>query len=269
MDKQTTTAAAAGDRPWKLDGRVAIVTGASSGIGRAAAALLAERGARVMAVARDEARLATLRERTGVETLAISIDRPEACAKVVEETRRRLGAVGILVNNAGRGSDVHQPIWDESRDNWREMMAVNLDAPFDLTRLAARDMRDLGWGRVIMVSSTAGQVGAPAMSPYCASKHGLLGLMRAAAHDLAKIGATCNAVLPGWVRTEMAERDAERESKQRGVTTDQVWAERAAGYPTGRVLEAEDIARAIAFLASEDASAINGEAITISHGSLW
>jgi NAD(P)-dependent dehydrogenase (short-subunit alcohol dehydrogenase family) len=130
-------------------------------------------------------------------------------------------------------------------------------------------MKEAGWGRVIMVSSTAGEVGAPAMSAYCASKHGLIGLMRAAAQDLARIGATCNAVLPGWVRTEMAEEDAAREAARRNLTVAEIWAERAAAYPGGKVLEPEDIARVIAFLASEDAAAVNAEAVTVSHGSLW
>jgi 3-hydroxybutyrate dehydrogenase len=252
-----------------LQGRVALVTGASAGIGRATALLLAARGARVMAVARNEARLAEVARLGGVETLALSLEEEGACARAVEETRKRLGPVAILVNNAGRGGFLDRPIWEESPENWRATLALNLDVPFELTRLAARDMRDLGWGRVIMVSSTAGEVGAPAMSAYCASKHGLIGLMRAAAWDLAKIGATCNAVLPGWVRTEMAEQDTIREAARRAMTTEAVWAERAAAYPGGRVLEPEDIARVIAFLAGEDASAVNAEAITVSHGSLW
>ena len=257
--------AGAGD----LSGRVALVTGASSGIGRATAILLAERGARVMAVARNEARLAEVGQRAGVETLALALETPEACGRAVDETRRRLGPVAILVNNAGRGGFLDLPIWEEVPENWRATLAINLDAPFELTRLAARDMKEIGWGRVIMVSSTAGEVGAPAMSAYCASKHGLLGLMRAVAHDLAKIGATCNAVLPGWVRSEMAEQDARQEAARRGVAVEQVWAERAAAYPGGRVLEPEDVARVIAFLAGTDAAAINAEAITVSHGSLW
>jgi len=252
-----------------LSGRVALVTGASSGIGRATAILLAERGARVMAVARNEARLAEVRRLAGVETLALSLEDAAACEAAVEETRRRLGPIGILVNNAGRGGFLDHPIWEESRENWRQTLALNLDTPFELTRLATRDMRDLGWGRVIMVSSTAGEVGAPAMSAYCASKHGLIGLMRAAAMDLARIGATCNAVLPGWVRTEMAEADTRQEAARRGLTTEQVWAERAAAYPGGKVLAPEDIARVIAFLAGPDAGAVNAEAITVSHGSLW
>jgi NAD(P)-dependent dehydrogenase (short-subunit alcohol dehydrogenase family) len=251
-----------------LEGRVALVTGASSGIGLATAKLLAARGARVMATARDAARLAALAKYSRIEVLAISLDTPEACAKVVEHTQR-LGPIGILINNAGRGGYFDRQIWEEERENWRTTMAVNLDAPFELTRLAARDMRGRGWGRVVMVSSTAGEVGAPAMSAYCASKHGIIGLMRSAAQDLATVGATCNAVLPGWVRTEMAERDAEQEARRRGLTREQVWAERAAAYPTGRVLEAEEIALVIGFLVSDDARGINGETIRVSHGSLW
>jgi NAD(P)-dependent dehydrogenase (short-subunit alcohol dehydrogenase family) len=252
-----------------LAGRVALVTGASSGIGRASAVLLADRGARVMAVARNETRLAELAEQAPIETLALSLDTPEACARAIEETHRRLGPVAILVNNAGRGGFLDLPIWEESPENWRATLSLNLDTPFELTRLAARDMKQIGWGRVIMVSSTAGEVGAPAMSAYCASKHGLIGLMRAAAQDLARIGATCNAVLPGWVRTEMAEEDAHREASRRRLTVAEIWAERAASYPGGKVLEPEDIARVIVFLAGEDAAAVNAEAVTVSHGGLW
>jgi NAD(P)-dependent dehydrogenase (short-subunit alcohol dehydrogenase family) len=130
-------------------------------------------------------------------------------------------------------------------------------------------MVERGWGRVVMVSSTAGQVGAPRMSAYSASKAGLLGLMRAVAHDLAPHGGTCNAVLPGWVRTEMAERSAAREAERRGVTVDQVWEDRAAEYPEGRVVRAEEVASTIAFLASEKGSGINGQAVTVALGGYW
>ena len=107
------------------------------------------------------------------------------------------------------------------------------------------------------------------MSPYCASKHGVIGLMRSVAQDVAPHGVTCNAVLPGWVRTEMAQRDAELEGERRGLTPEQVWAERAAENPSGRVAEPEEIADVVAYLASDAAAAINGEAITVSLGSRW
>jgi 3-hydroxybutyrate dehydrogenase len=252
----------------ELQGRVAIVTGASSGIGKAAAALFCRRGARVLAVARDEKRLRELAQESGAEPFAISLETAAGCEKVVAAARK-LGPVSILVNCAGRGGHADKPIFDQSPEEWRATMAVNLDAPFELTRLAARDMRDQRWGRIVMVSSTAGEVGAPAMSAYCASKHGLIGLMRSVAHDVAPYNCTCNAVLPGWVKTEMADRDAEKEAARRGLMAEQVWKERAEAYPAKRVLEAQEIAEVIAFLASDAASGVNGEAMTVSLGSVW
>lgn len=255
-------------RSGTLASRVAVVTGASSGIGRATATLLAARGATVLAVGRDQARLARLAAETGVATVVASIETEEACAAVVTAARK-MGPISILVNGAGRAGYLDQPIWDQGSAGWRATMAVNLDAPFWLTKAAAQDIRTLGWGRVVMISSTAGEVGAPAMSPYCASKHGVIGLMRSVAQDLAPFGATCNAILPGWVRTEMAERDADQEAARRGLSVATIWAERAAANPAKRVLEPEEIARVVGFLASDEAAGINGEAITVSLGSVW
>jgi len=250
-------------------GRVALVTGAGRGIGRATALALVARGARVMAVSRTEKELASLAAEAGVEYLVESVGTSEGCEHAVAETRRRLGPIEILVNNAAVGSAGEQPIWEQTRETWREKLDLNLDGPFELTRLAARDMVRRGFGRVVMVSSTAAEVGAPRMSAYSASKAGLLGLMRSVAQDLAPHGATCNAVLPGWVRTEMAERSAAREAERRGISVEQVWAERAAEYPEGRVVRAEEVAALIAFLASDDGSGINGQAITVALGGLW
>jgi NAD(P)-dependent dehydrogenase (short-subunit alcohol dehydrogenase family) len=255
-------------RAQQLAGRVAVVTGASSGIGRATAMLLAARGAKVLAVGRDEARLAKLAAESGVTTCMAAIEATEACVAVVAAARE-LGPIGILVNCAGRGGYLDRPIWEQSSADWRATMAVNLDAPFELTKAAAQDIRQTGWGRVVMISSTAGEVGAPSMSPYCASKHGVIGLMRSVAQDLAPLGATCNAVLPGWVRTEMAERDAEQEAAQRRLSVAAIWAERAAANPAKRVLEPEEIAKVVGFLVSNEAAGVNGEAITVSLGGVW
>jgi NAD(P)-dependent dehydrogenase (short-subunit alcohol dehydrogenase family) len=248
-----------------VTGRVALVTGAGRGIGRATALALAERGARVMAVSRTEDELATLGLPYVVETVATE----EGCARIVEETRARLGQIDILVNNAGLGSARERVVWEQDPAVWRETLAVNLDGPFQLTRLASREMIERGWGRIVMVSSTAGQIGGHAESAYDASKHGLLGLMRATAQDVGRHGVTCNAVLPGWVRTEMADRSAAREAERRGMSVDEVWAERGSAYPAGRVVTPEEVAAAIAFLASEEASGVNGEALTVALGGLW
>jgi 3-hydroxybutyrate dehydrogenase len=254
--------------PRDLHGKVAIVTGASSGIGRACAVALAQRGAIVLAVARDAARLEALQRETGAVACAISIDTPEACEQVVKRARQ-LGEASILINNAGLGGYLDRTIFEQTTADWRRTMAVNLDAPFELSRHVAQDIRAAGFGRIIMISSTAGQVGAPAMSAYCASKHGVIGLMRSIAHDIAPYGGTCNALLPSWVRTEMAERDAAQEAAKRGMTVDAVWTERAQQNPAKRILDVQEIATIVSFLASAAASGINGEAITVSIGSNW
>ena len=252
-----------------MEGRVAIVTGAGRGIGRATALALAGRGARVLGVSRTEGELASLAEEAPVEVLIESVATEEGCERIVAETRNRLGPVEILVLNAGVGSGHEREIWAQETSVWRETMAVNLDGPFFLCRAASADMKEGGWGRIVMVSSTSGEVGSPSTSAYTASKHGLMGLMRSVAQDLGPHGATCNAVLPGWVRTEMAERSARIEAESRGVTVEEVWTERAAAYPSNRVVTPEEIAETVAFLASEEASGINGEGVTVALGGLW
>ncbi|HXV35712.1 MAG TPA: SDR family oxidoreductase [Myxococcota bacterium] len=248
-----------------VDGRVALVTGAGRGIGRATAMLLAARGARVMAVSRSERELAALDLAYAVADLGT----PEGCALAVSEAERRLGPVEILVCNHGIGSAHERLVWEQDPKVWEETLRINLDAPFWLSRLAVRGMVERGYGRVVYTSSTAGLVAEHAGSAYTSAKHGLLGLMRAVARDAGEHGVTSNAVLPGWVRTEMAERSARAEAEQRGVGTEQIWSERAALYPPGRVATPQEVAELIAFLASEESSGISGEAIRVALGSVW
>jgi len=243
-------------------GRVALVTGAGRGIGRAAAELLASRGARVMAVARSESELQTL----GLDYVAADLGTADGCALAVEETRRRLGPVDILVCNHGIGSAHERVIWEQGPEVWRETMRINLDGPYFLAQQAIKDMIEQGYGRMVFTSSTSGQVAEYASSAYNSSKHGLLGLMRSVSQDGGPHNVTSNAVLPGWVRTPMAEKSAAAEAEERGISTDQVWQERAALYPPGRVATAEEVAEVIAFLASEESSGVSGEAITVALG---
>jgi len=248
-----------------VEGRVALVTGGGRGIGRATAELLASRGAKVMCVARSQQDLADV----GLDYSVADLGSPEDCAHAVAEAEQRLGPIEILVCNHGIGSAHERVVWEQQPDVWNETMRVNLDGPFHLSRLVLPGMIERRFGRIVYTSSTAGLIAEPAGCAYNSSKHGLLGLMRSVAVDGGAYDITSNAVLPGWVRTEMAERSARYEAKERGVTTDQVWEERAAGYPPGRVATPLEVAEMIAFLASEESSGVSGEAIRVALGSVW
>jgi len=246
-------------------GRVALLTGAGRGIGLAAANLLAARGAQVMCVARSENELAA----SGFEYVATDLGNANNCAEVVAETERRLGPIQIFICNHGIGSAHEDVLWKQDPDVWSETMRINLDAPFHLTRLVMRSMVQQRYGRLVYTSSTAGLLAEPAGSAYTVSKHGLLGLMRSAAEDGGAYSITANAVLPGWVRTQMAERSAQNEARQRGVSSAEIWRERAALYRAGRVVSCDEVAEMIAFLASEESSGVSGEAIRVALGSVW
>ena len=248
-----------------VEGHGALVTGGGRGIGRATAELLASRGANVMCVARSEQDLADV----GLEYSVADLGSPEGCAHAVSEAERRLGPIDILVCNHGLGSAHERVVWEQQPDVWSETMRINLDGPFHLSRLVLPGMVERQFGRIVFTSSTAGLIAEPAGCAYNSSKHGLLGLMRSVAVDGGAYGITSNAVLPGWVRTEMAERSAVQEAKDRDITTDQVWEERAALYPPGRVATPQEVAEMIAFLASEESSGVSGEAIRVALGSVW
>lgn len=248
-----------------VEGRVALVTGGGRGIGRATAELLASRGAKVMCVARSKTDL----EDVGFEYSVADLGTPDGCAHAVAEAEQRLGSVEILVCNHGIGSAHELVVWEQDPDVWSETMRINLDGPFHLSRLVMPGMIERNYGRLVFTSSTAGLVAEPAGCAYNSSKHGLLGLMRSVATDGGAHGITSNAVLPGWVRTEMAERSARQEAQDRGITSDEIWEERAASYSAGRVITPQEVAETIAFLASEESSGVSGEAIRVALASVW
>ena len=248
-----------------MKGRVALVTGGGRGIGREAALLLAAAGARVMIVSRSTSELAAV----GVDYVAADLGTAEGCALAVADTEKRLGPIDLLVVNHGIGSAHEQVVWEQKPEVWRETMRINLDGPFELSRLTVGGMCKRGYGRVVFTSSTAGEKAERAGSAYTASKHGVIGLARSIAQDAGPFGVTSNAVLPGWVRTAMAERSAEAEAERRNIHVDQVWAERASIYPQNRVLQPREVAEVIAFLCSDAAGGVNGEAITVALGGVW
>ena len=235
-----------------------LVTGASSGIGLAAARIIAAQEQEVVGISRSG--------REG--TLQADISTEEGCRTAIELAGER-GPIRALVLSAGVGSSKEQSIGEQPPEIWRESMALNLDSPFHMIRLAWPDLQAAGDGRIVLLSSTAATFGAPALSAYSAAKAGLLGLMRSVAQDGAPFGITCNAVLPGWVRSEMSETSAKAEATETGRTVDEVWADRAAGYAAGRTIEPDEVGHVIAFLASRKSSGISGEEIRVALGGAW
>jgi NAD(P)-dependent dehydrogenase (short-subunit alcohol dehydrogenase family) len=242
-------------------GKVALVTGASSGIGAAVAARLAKDGFRVFAAGRDAARTEAVASgspaiRAWVGDLANS----GACARLVADCIREFGRLDVLVNNAG----IYLPakVEDVTDDAWQQTLAVNLSAPFYLTRAALPHLR-ASRGAIVNVASDWGLHGGPGAVAYCASKGGLVLLTKALAVDHAAEGIRINAVCPGDVVTPMLFRDAEA----RGIGREAVLRESAAMTRSGRVTTPEEVAALVAWLASDEAAQVNGTTVLMDGGS--
>ncbi len=245
-----------------LTGQVALVTGGSRGIGRACVETLAGLGARVALsykVERPWAELVAQRivERGGEAfALAADVAIPEEAETIVGETLARFGRLDVLVNNAGIWRGV--PIDEISDDEWREMVGTNLSGAFHMIRAAVPPMKAARAGRIINVSSTAGQRGEAGHAHYAATKGALISLTKSLAVELAPHGILTNCVAPGWVETDMT-KDA-LDGPQRESILAQI--------PLGRVGRPEEIASVVAFLASGHASFINGEVLNVNGGAV-
>jgi NAD(P)-dependent dehydrogenase (short-subunit alcohol dehydrogenase family) len=240
-------------------GRVAIITGAWRGLGRATAERLYERGASVALNVRDQKRAESLADSFGQRALAVpgDIAAPGVPDEIVRQTLEHFGRVDILVNNAAHARSTR--FGDLSADEWRETLEVNMTAPFLLIKAALPAMKAQGYGRIINVSSSAGRmVSTLGGAHYTASKTGLLGLTRAAAKELGEFGITVNAICPGMIDTELTRENASPELLER----------LAASYPVPRLGTAREVADLVCFAASEAAGYITGASLDINGGDL-
>lgn len=240
-------------------GRVAIVTGAARGLGRAAAARLYERGASVAVNARGADRAVEVADALGERALAVPGDlaEPGVPEEIVRRTMERFGRVDILVNNAAVARSTR--LGDLTAEEFRATVEVNMTAPFLLTKAVMPAMKAQGYGRIINISSSAGRmVSTLGGAHYTASKAGLLGLTRATAKELGKFGITVNAITPGMIDTELTHEHATPELLER----------LAAGYPVPRLGTAREVADLICFAASEAAGYITGATLDINGGDL-
>ena len=240
-------------------GRVAIITGAARGLGRAAAARLHERGASVVVNVRDEARARDVAVAIGARALAVPGDVTDDGFPddVVHRTLERFGRIDILVNNAALARSTRFP--ELGDDEFRKTLEVNLIAPFRLTKAVLPTMRAQQYGRIVNIASSAGRmVSTLGGAHYTSSKAGLLGLTRASAKELGKFGITVNAVCPGMIDTELTHEYAAPDLLDR----------LAAGYPVPRLGTALEVADLICFAASEAAGYITGASFDINGGDL-
>jgi acetoacetyl-CoA reductase len=234
--------------------RTALVTGGTRGIGKAISIALKQAGHKVAAnYAGNDAAAQTFKEETGIAVFKWSVADYDACKAGIESVEAELGPVDILINNAGITRDA--PFHKMKPEQWREVIETNLSGVFNMTHPVWPGMREREFGRIITISSINGQKGQFGQANYSAAKAGDLGFTKALAQEGARKGITVNAVCPGYIATDMVMAVPEDVRKQI-----------IAGIPVGRLGEAEEIARCVVFLASEEAGFITGSTLTANGG---
>ncbi|WP_283392367.1 3-oxoacyl-ACP reductase FabG [Photobacterium phosphoreum] len=238
-----------------LEGKIALVTGASRGIGRAIAEILVERGATVIGTATSESGADAISAYLGDhgKGFALNVTSPESIETILKQIKEQYGDIDILVNNAGITRD--NLLMRMKDDEWQDIMDTNLTSVFRMSKAVLRAMMKKRHGRIISIGSVVGTMGNAGQTNYAAAKAGLLGFTKSMAREVASRGITVNAVAPGFIETDMTKalNDAQR-------------AATLANVPAGRLGEPREIAAAVAFLASDDAAYITGETLHVNGG---
>lgn len=245
--------------------RVAVVTGAASGIGTAIAEALARAGVRVVCADIDAAGADHVAATIDGIGMALDVGSAEDCRTLIDRVIEGEGRVDILVNDAGLQHVA--PVHEMPDERFEQLVRVMLLGPFYLTKAVVPHMLDRGWGRIVNIASIHALVASPNKSAYVAAKHGLLGLTRTVALEVAARGVTVNAVCPAYVQTPLVDRQVAALAATEGMSEAEV-GERLllANVPAGRFIEAREVAEAVRYLCSDDAAAITGTTLTIDGG---
>ena len=240
-----------------MSARVAIVTGGASGIGRAIAEALADRGDRVVVADLNEVEGKEIADTIGGHFVKVDLSLRADCKRLVDETLSHYGGVHILVNNAGFQHIDPIEVFPEA--TWDKMLAVMLTAPFLLTKYVWSSMKAHEWGRIINISSIHGRVASPFKSAYITAKHGLIGLTRTAALEGGEHGITVNAICPAYVRTPLVESQIADQARTRGMSAEDV-VEKVMLEPAAvkRLITPEEVAALVVYLCAEAAGAVTG-----------
>jgi NAD(P)-dependent dehydrogenase (short-subunit alcohol dehydrogenase family) len=255
----------------KLKEKLALVTGGGRGIGRAIALQFAREGAQTVVGARTATEVDAVASELSANTKALAVTCDVADVRSVEAMFEQIVETfghgpDILVNNAGIAQSA--PLVKTDDELWHRHLAINLSGSFYCTRAAMPYMLERGWGRVINIASIAGKTGAPYIAAYSASKHGLLGLTRSVALEVAAKGVTVNAICPAYVDTEMTTRGIENITSKTGRSADEALDTLKRMNPQQRLVTAEEIAALALLLASEEGRGINGQAINVDGGTV-
>lgn len=255
-----------------LRGKCAVVTGSTSGIGWGIVTQFAKAGCRVMFHGIEkESQVSNLKE----ELASLSNDKvayssadlvdPDQCKNLILDATRHLGKVDILVNNAG--VQFTAPVQEFPPDKWNWLIAINLNAPYHLTRTVIAQMYERKWGRLIHIASAHGKVASMNKSGYCASKHGILGFSKSVALEAAGSGVTSNCICPGWVLTPLVQKQIEKISQDKRISLDAAKMELLMEkQPSGEFVKPEDLGEFAVFLSSDAACQITGAALSMDGG---
>jgi NAD(P)-dependent dehydrogenase (short-subunit alcohol dehydrogenase family) len=246
-----------------LTGKTALITGGGRGIGRSIALLFAQQGARVAVAARTRDQVETVAQEIGDSAAALVCDvsNSDQVARIFADIKP-----DILVNNAGIAESA--TFVNTTDELWQRHLAINLSGTFYCTRAALPAMLERGWGRVINIASIAAKTGAPYIAAYTASKHGVLGLTRSLAMEVAARGITVNAICPGYVDTEMTSRGVEKITAKTGRSAEEALEALKKMSPQHRLTTPEEVAALALLLASDEGRGINGQGINIDGGSV-
>lgn len=256
-----------------LEGRTALITGSTSGIGLGMALLMAEAGAKVMLngfgkpeeIAAARAKVGAAMGGGDAPYSAADMSKPEEVRAMVADAEKALGAVDILVNNAG--IQHVSPVEDFPEAKWDAILAINLSSNFHAIKAALPGMRKRNWGRIINVASAHGLVASPYKVAYVAAKHGVVGMTKVVAIEVAKTPITCNAICPGFVRTPLAEAQVKPLADKHGVSEETALTDYLLEkQPSKRWIEVEEVARMALWLCGPGSGGVNGAALSIDGG---